>query len=67
MKVEEVSGMEYIIMFLIGVCATTLGTLAGGGGLISLPAMLLLGVPVHSAIGANKVSNKSVRFQAFTT
>jgi len=29
--------MEYILLFFVGVCATTLGTLAGGGGLISLP------------------------------
>jgi len=49
--------MEYILLFFVGVCATTLGTLAGGGGLISLPSMLMLGIPIHSAIGANKVSN----------
>ncbi|MFC4354313.1 sulfite exporter TauE/SafE family protein [Chryseomicrobium palamuruense] len=57
--------MEYILMFIIGLVATTLGTLAGGGGLISLPAMLLLGVPVHSAIGANKVSNTVSSFSSF--
>jgi uncharacterized membrane protein YfcA len=33
-----------------------IGTLAGGGGLITLPAMLLLGVPVHVGIGVNKFS-----------
>lgn len=57
--------MEYILMFFIGLVATTLGTLAGGGGLISLPAMLLLGMPVHSAIGANKVSNTISSFSSF--
>nr|WP_309100825.1 sulfite exporter TauE/SafE family protein [Fredinandcohnia onubensis] len=57
--------MEYVILFFIGICATTLGTLAGGGGLISLPSMLLLGVPVHSAIGANKVSNTISSFSSF--
>lgn len=57
--------MEYILMFFIGLAATTLGTLAGGGGLISLPAMLLLGMPVHSAIGANKVSNTISSFSSF--
>ena len=57
--------MEYILLFFIGICATTLGTLAGGGGLISLPAMLILGVPVHSAIGANKVSNTISSFTSF--
>ncbi|MDW0117060.1 sulfite exporter TauE/SafE family protein [Sporosarcina thermotolerans] len=57
--------MEYFFMFFIGAIATTLGTLAGGGGLISLPAMLLLGVPIHSAIGANKVSNTVSSFSSF--
>jgi uncharacterized protein len=57
--------MEYIILYFIGICATTLGTLAGGGGLISLPAMLILGIPVHSAIGANKVSNTISSFSSF--
>ncbi|RPF53272.1 sulfite exporter TauE/SafE family protein [Aquisalibacillus elongatus] len=49
--------MDLILLFFIGTIATTLGTMAGGGGLISLPAMLMIGMPVHSAIGANKVSN----------
>jgi uncharacterized protein len=57
--------MEYVILYLIGILATTLGTLAGGGGLISLPAMLSLGIPVHSAIGANKVSNTISSFSSF--
>jgi uncharacterized protein len=57
--------MEYMLLFFIGISATTLGTLAGGGGLISLPAMLLLGIPVHSAIGANKVSNTISSFSSF--
>ncbi|KIL42732.1 hypothetical protein KP77_33620 [Jeotgalibacillus alimentarius] len=57
--------MDLLCIFLTGVIATTLGTLAGGGGLISLPVMLLLGLPVHSAIGANKVSNTVSSFSAF--
>ncbi|MBS4216283.1 sulfite exporter TauE/SafE family protein [Neobacillus rhizophilus] len=57
--------MEYILLYMIGICATTLGTLAGGGGLISLPAMLILGLPIHSAIGANKVSNTVSSFSSF--
>ncbi len=31
--------------------------IAGGGGLISLPAYLIAGLPAHSAIGTNKVSS----------
>ena len=57
--------MEFVFLFLIGVTATTLGTLAGSGGLISMPAMLILGIPVHSVIGANKVSNTVSSFSSF--
>lgn len=59
--------MDYILLFFIGVIATTIGTLAGGGGFISLPAMLLIGMPIHSAIGANKVSNVVSSFFSFLT
>ncbi|WP_042142018.1 sulfite exporter TauE/SafE family protein [Paucisalibacillus sp. EB02] len=57
--------MEYLIIFFTGIISTTLGTIAGGGGLISLPMMLLLGVPIHSSIGANKVSNTVSAFSSF--
>lgn len=32
-------------------------SVAGGGGLISLPAYLLAGLPVHAALGTNKLSS----------
>jgi uncharacterized membrane protein YfcA len=48
---------SYYLLILIGFIATFIGTLGGGGGLISLPAMLVLGVPIHAAIAANKFSN----------
>ncbi len=32
-------------------------SIAGGGGLISLPAYLFAGLPVHTAIGTNKLSS----------
>ena len=46
--------MEFVILFLTGIVATTIGTLSGSGGFINFPMMILLGIPVHSAIGANK-------------
>ena len=47
----------FFILFIVGFIGNLIGTLAGGGGLITLPTMLLLGMPIHSSIGANKVSN----------
>ena len=49
------------LMFLI-VCpmvflAGLVDAIGGGGGLISLPAYLLAGLPVHSAIATNKLSS----------
>lgn len=57
--------MNEIIYFLIGFIGTFIGTLAGGGGLITLPAMLITGVPIHSAIAANKFSNIFSSFSSF--
>lgn len=59
--------MEYLLFLLIGIAGNVIGTLVGGGGLITLPTMMLMGVPVHSAIGANKVSNMVSAFSSFYT
>ena len=41
------------MLFLAGL----VDAIGGGGGLISLPAYLLAGLPVHSAIATNKLSS----------
>ena len=41
------------MLFLAGL----VDAIGGGGGLISLPAYLLAGVPVHNAIATNKLSS----------
>jgi uncharacterized protein len=46
-----------IFLFLLGIVTSFVGTLTGGGGLISLPLLLFFGVPIHSAIATNKFSN----------
>ena len=52
---------EHLLSFLI-VCplvflAGFVDAIAGGGGLISLPAYLITGLPVHNAIATNKTSS----------
>ncbi len=54
--------MEISLQALLIVCplvflAGFVDSIAGGGGLISLPAYLLAGVPIHSALGTNKTSS----------
>ncbi len=61
---EEGTIMTLLLIF-IGFAATFIGTLAGSGGLINLPAMLLAGVPVHNAIASNKFSNMLSSFSSF--
>lgn len=43
------------LLFLVAVCAGFLDTLAGGGGLITIPALVLAGVPPLAALGTNKL------------
>lgn len=43
----------FLICFL-GFIAAMVDAIAGGGGLISLPALLMIGVPPHLALGTNK-------------
>ena len=48
--------IEYIIVCPLVFIAGFVDAIAGGGGLISLPAFILAGIPVHFAIGTNKMS-----------
>ena len=56
----EISGYPIWIVLLIcfGVfCASFMDAIGGGGGIISLPCYLLAGLPVHHALGTNKLSS----------
>lgn len=50
-----------VILFLFVACllAAAVDSIAGGGGLISLPAFILCGIPSHIALGTNKFSSTS--------
>ena len=48
--------IEYLIVCPLVFLAGFIDAIAGGGGLISLPAYLIAGLPPHSAIGTNKFS-----------
>lgn len=70
-------GLLFVVFPLIFL-AGFIDAIAGGGGLISLPAYTLLGIPTHMAYGTNKFSstmgttlsvirfmkNKSIHFQS---
>ena len=45
----------YPVLFLTGLVAGFVDSIAGGGGLISIPVFLNLGMPVLDALGSNKL------------
>lgn len=49
--------LQYIIVCPMVFLAGFVDAVAGGGGLISLPAYMIAGLPVHMAIGTNKLSS----------
>ena len=51
----EVSFAAAALLFAIAAIAGCVDTIAGGGGLIALPAMLMVGVPPAAAIATNKL------------
>ncbi|MFH1152907.1 MAG: TSUP family transporter [Pseudomonadota bacterium] len=54
MNFEVLSLSAYCLLFLTGFCAGFVDSIAGGGGLISLPALLFAGLPPQVALGTNK-------------
>ncbi len=47
-----------VSLICIGVfCASFMDAIGGGGGIISVPTYLLAGLPVHYALGTNKLSS----------
>ena len=53
----QVNIIEFLIVCPLVFVAGFVDAVAGGGGLISLPAYLISGLPVHYAIGTNKLSS----------
>ena len=47
----------YLIVCPLVFLAGLVDSIAGGGGLISLPGYLIAGVPAHMALGTNKMSS----------
>lgn len=49
--------LPYLIVCPLIFLGGYVDAIAGGGGLISLPAYLIAGLPTHAAIGTNKISS----------
>lgn len=49
--------IQYLIVCPLVFLAGLVDSIAGGGGLVSLPAYILAGVPAHMALGTNKLGS----------
>ncbi len=46
---------HYLLLLLAGLAAGFIDAIAGGGGLLTIPALLSAGLPVQTALGTNKM------------
>ncbi len=54
----------YFILFCVAFVAGFIDSIAGGGGMITIPALLLAGIPPHQALGVNKLQSCFGSFSA---
>jgi uncharacterized membrane protein YfcA len=47
--------LNYVLVFFIGIISSFIGAIVGGGGLISIPFLMFLGLPPQVAIATNKL------------
>lgn len=53
----DISIPGHVIALVGGLAAGAIDAIAGGGGLITVPALLAIGLPPHLALGTNKVQS----------
>jgi len=54
---HDISLPAHALALLGGLVAGTIDAIAGGGGLITVPTLLAIGLPPHLALGTNKVQS----------
>jgi uncharacterized protein len=53
----ELSPPTYLLLLAVGLAAGFVDSIAGGGGIITIPALLSVGLPPHLALGTNKLQS----------
>ncbi len=59
--------MIFIFTFFVGLLSGFIGTNTGGGGLISIPALIFFGLPPQVAIATNKLASLGLSTSGFIT
>ena len=63
-EIVELTNLTLFFLFLAGFGAGLIDSIAGGGGIITLPALLWAGVPPHFALATNKLQSSFGSFTA---
>ena len=61
---EPLSPTILLLLWIGGLCAGFIDSIAGGGGIIALPVLLTAGLPPHLALGTNKLQSSFGSFTA---
>jgi uncharacterized membrane protein YfcA len=54
---SDISLLGHLAVLVAGILAGFVDSIAGGGGLITVPALLAVGLPPHLALGTNKLQS----------
>lgn len=51
---------QQLILFVVSILCSTFGTLVGGSSLITIPLLILMGLPPHTAIGTDRFGTAGI-------
>lgn len=67
MGFEHLNTIYYFILFFVALFAGFIDSIVGGGGLITLPALIACGIPAHLSLATNKLQSVFGSFTATLT
>jgi len=53
--VQDIALNVFLVLFCVAIFAGFIDSIAGGGGLITIPAMMIMGIPPLDTLGTNKL------------
>lgn len=67
MGFEHLDTIYYFVLFFVALFAGFIDSIVGGGGLITLPALIACGIPAHLSLATNKLQSVFGSFTATLT
>ncbi len=61
---EDISLYSYLFLWFAAILAGFVDSIAGGGGLLTIPALTMAGIPPHLMLGTNKLQGSFGSFSA---